>query len=617
MEYCQLIKDIVKNKIFTINTVCPYYVKRLLPELDDRPCLVFHKTKVKEFTRAKKISAEENEQSDLDLTGSPLEYSFGKDSFSETVIQPKRYWLQDEENHLPIDVNSARSSINLCLESKSDYWRVSLLAVCNQEDKDKTVLLGTRIGRGYLRTILVRIREPKPISQVTDYKDFLKEHLEASGAKAHEVKVDVSCSYDLFGTKEIFTNWTDFPKSSFEGCLSFQFHWNTLSFYPPLQQSTKTLVMEIAAGWKESRLNHLWEDILLLNNFISILEQYVKKNLSSRYSVMPLEFPSNFINPNVKTDEEINDQLNGLFLGDVAFLENKNDNLEKPSTSGEAETELKLKQHLEDLHIRQNLDFTDYLWIILKGSDNYAQVTDCLHAVFQEVEKKDYKPQTNVANSTTLAKLLFTISQQKAPTPSLAGSFPLQLLVEIGLEKLNRDYTYLLLSSNLIDRHELQQKLSVNFNKEIDVEKFRTNLLILVQLHVCLEFTLLAETHVDFPPGNLQSLFSCAYNKFTSEESPIKSLASLEENCIYTLNAPIPNDIIKQLIGKPPSSWNVRFSSEVGILQMTTGAYYSLTPIFPPDIYNEDKTENQEESYYVVSILLPSYKIPKFIKKSR
>lgn len=69
-----------------------------------------------------------------------------------------------------------------------------------------------------------------------------------------------------------------------------------------------------------------------------------------------------------QTDEEINDQLNGLFLGDVAFLENKNDNLEKPSTSGEAETELKLKQHLEDLHIRQNLDFTDYLWIILKGS---------------------------------------------------------------------------------------------------------------------------------------------------------------------------------------------------------------------------------------------------------
>lgn len=64
---------------------------------------------------------------------------------------------------------------------------MSLLAVCNQEDKDKTVLLGTRIGRGYLRTILVRIREPKPISQVTDYKDFLKEHLEASGAKAHEV----------------------------------------------------------------------------------------------------------------------------------------------------------------------------------------------------------------------------------------------------------------------------------------------------------------------------------------------------------------------------------------------------------------------------------------------
>ena len=58
--------------------------------------------------------------------------------------------------------------------------------------------------------------------------------------------------------------------------------------------------MEIAAGWKGSPLDHLWEEILLLNRYLSILEEYLKKNLSSRYSVMPLQFPSNFSHSNVK-----------------------------------------------------------------------------------------------------------------------------------------------------------------------------------------------------------------------------------------------------------------------------------------------------------------------------
>lgn len=45
--------------------------------------------------------------------------------------------------------------------------------------------------------------------------------------------------------------------------------------------------------------------------------------------------------------------------------------------------------------------------------------------------------------------------------------------------------------------------------------------------------------------------------------------------------------------------------------------YYLCIKLHFHQIFFSDKTENQEESYYVVSILLPSYKIPKFIKKSR
>ena len=79
----------------------------------------------------------------------------------------------------------------------------------------------------------------------------------------------------------------------------------------------------------------------------------------------------------------------------------------------------------------------------------------------------------NVSNSTRLAKLISDIHQQKATAPLLAGSLPLEILVDIGIEKLNRDYAYLLLSANLVERHELQQKLGGLLSGELDIEKYR------------------------------------------------------------------------------------------------------------------------------------------------
>ncbi|XP_043482154.1 protein zwilch homolog [Leptopilina heterotoma] len=609
MEYSQLVRDILKNPNFSINKVCPSYVKRFLPELEDGPFLIFHKISKAVFTPVKRISVEDNDQTDADVTGSPLEYSFGRDSFNETVLPAKRYWLKEEEYHLPIDVIIARSALNVCLDSAKPDWKVQLIAVCNQEDKQKTVLLGTKINKKCHETILVQIQEPKRISEIANCSYILNEHLKMSSVKAHEVKIDTFCAYELFGTKESFTNFSEISKSNFEGYLCLQIKWNSLSFYPPSRQSTKTLIMEIAAGWKESPLDSLWEEILLLNRFLPILEEYSKKNMSSRYSVMPLKLPSDFNNPNAKSDEEVMDNLNRLLNGDNTFLENESVNLKKASTRSEDEIDFKLKQHLDDLSNRQNLDFTDYLWMIIKNSNNYSLITDCIHAVFQEVEKKDYKPQMNVANSTKISKLISEIMQQKAMSPLLAGSLPLEILIEIGIEKLMRDYTYILLSANLIDRHEVKQKLQCHFSEENYVEGLRKDLLTLAQIHICLEFMLLAQTHVDYPSGNLQSLFSCAYNKFTSKETPIGSFAPLEANSIYKLNVPIPNDIIKEVIEGPPSSWNVRLSSTAGITQITTGVCYSLTPIFPPEIYNEDEADNREQTYYAASHISSAYEI--------
>lgn len=95
--------------------------------------------------------------------------------------------------------------------------------------------------------------------------------------------------------------------------------------------------------------------------------------------------------------EEIMDNLNRLLAGDDSFLETRDKNSKKTSTSDDnMENDLTISQLSQDLSCRQNLDFTDHLWTILKGSADHAQVTDCVHTVFDEIEKKEYKPQVNI-----------------------------------------------------------------------------------------------------------------------------------------------------------------------------------------------------------------------------
>ena len=79
----------------------------------------------------------------------------------------------------------------MCLENAKSDWNVSIIAVCDQQDKEQTVLLGTNIESDWHKTIFVRNQESKVISQIkADCSDFVKEHLRMSSAKAHEV-----CTY--------------------------------------------------------------------------------------------------------------------------------------------------------------------------------------------------------------------------------------------------------------------------------------------------------------------------------------------------------------------------------------------------------------------------------------
>lgn len=40
--------------------------------------------------------------SDIEVTGNPLEYSFGDDKFINSTLIIERYWYQEEESYIPL-----------------------------------------------------------------------------------------------------------------------------------------------------------------------------------------------------------------------------------------------------------------------------------------------------------------------------------------------------------------------------------------------------------------------------------------------------------------------------------------------------------------------------------
>lgn len=112
-------------------------------------------------------------------------------------------------------------------------------------------------------------------------------------------------------------NWKENAKSNFEGSVSIEVDSCSLSLYPITSASKNNLVVlifhlyvhlifciyctlffqiaQIVTGSALSPLNDLWKQLLLLNEYLNIIEEY-KKSVSFDY-VPCLQFPDNFTNP--------------------------------------------------------------------------------------------------------------------------------------------------------------------------------------------------------------------------------------------------------------------------------------------------------------------------------
>ncbi|XP_015190976.1 PREDICTED: protein zwilch homolog [Polistes dominula] len=596
MDIVETIKNILcKNSLVTVKKRNLSFIDRLFPE---------YKNYLVIFKKSTKHSEADSSCYDLEVTGDPLEYSFNDECINSTLIT-ERYWGQDEEEYIPLTRIEACTLLNLCHENLHIDNVIPIFILCDGKDYNKTLILGSIVEKNWLNTIEVTSNNIKELDFVKNVSSkLLSEHLELSFSEKKDVSVFTLSTYNLFGWRYEMQELSEIEKLNFEGSITLNIIANNMLFDPPIRSSKNSLILEIITGRNNSALANLWHQLSLINQYLTILDNFKEINAKSYNNLNSLKYPDNFVNPYAKDQDQIMDDLNLLLTNNYSYRQ-PNYNIMEQICIETDENNMKLKQCIEAAFFRLNLEFTDFMWELLICTSTYTQMTECMHKILKEIQVGECQPQLNITNNTKLAKILPELSHQKTVTHLLMDSIPLEILIDIGFEKVNKDYKYILMNTGIVAFNSIYK----NFEKkpeQFDSNFYRKKLINMIQVHICLEFMLLLQEHINCETDVLQSSLEYIIKEMTTKEFSMNTLEDLCNNKVYTLTIPAQDILINEINKGIPATWKVDLFSESELLKTKTITYFSDFPIFPPNLYSTDQINKINEAFHMVTALISS-----------
>ncbi|XP_036441159.1 protein zwilch homolog [Colossoma macropomum] len=213
---------------------------------------------------------------------------------------------------------------------------------------------------------------------------------------------------------------------------------------------------------------------------------------------------------------------------------------------------------------RGDLDFTEQLWEKMRKSvTSYQDITDSLKLVIKAVRFGQIKPWVHRDSSSSLSKLIVQSYQQQVDAVPLTGLTPAIMLLELGLDKMRKDYINYLVGKELTTLSHLSYYLS----SEVDLQE---QVVRLKKLHHLLEIL-----------GTCGSFLSL----------PHERLFFFTQSCLqYYKTAPYNEEHVFEMQIKPalishfyqteqPTSWAVEVSSGQGSREVKTSWHLSDKPL--------------------------------------
>uniref|UniRef100_A0A8B9LBY8 Protein zwilch n=1 Tax=Astyanax mexicanus TaxID=7994 RepID=A0A8B9LBY8_ASTMX len=239
---------------------------------------------------------------------------------------------------------------------------------------------------------------------------------------------------------------------------------------------------------------------------------------------------------------------------------------------------------------RGDLDFTEQLWERMRKSvTSYQDITDSLKLVIKAVRFGQIKPWVHRASSSSLSKLIVQSYQQQVDTVPLTGLTPAIMLLELGLDKMRKDYINYLVGNDLTTLNHLSYYLS----SDVDLQE---QVIRLKKLHHLLEIL-----------GTCSSFLNL----------PHERLFFFTQSCLqYYKAAPYNEDHVFEMQFKPalishfyqteqPMSWGVEVSSGQGSREVKTSFHLSDKPLVDHITFDSDlplevtvSAENEKAAYF-------------------
>ena len=294
----------------------------------------------------------------------------------------------------------------------------------------------------------------------------------------------------------------------------------------------------------------------------------------------------NLCEPAEEEDQEIFDKQE-LEANVRAFLEdlklNSFGSSEPESTSQSPTSNVTAPFGIGEALRRQDLDNTECLWLFFKDFTSAEKIVFCLQIIFSALFQGEYQPVLCATNQTLIGKLMKGVvccqtEREKAiikmeMAQDFNTSAALECVLEIGLEKLRKDYTNYFFKQELVTKDWLEYYLAKDVPMDEKVQR-------LLKLHCILSLVTLAISYAHIKYHDLRELVVAAlkfYEAHSHTEHPIFSL-SLPA---FSASSDVKNVCIRQF---QPQTWMVA---------ITTNEYITVVKV----------EENDENGTIVESLL--------------
>ncbi|XP_032965463.1 protein zwilch homolog isoform X3 [Rhinolophus ferrumequinum] len=196
--------------------------------------------------------------------------------------------------------------------------------------------------------------------------------------------------------------------------------------------------------------------------------------------------------------------------------------------------------------VRCDLDFAEQLWCKMSSSViSYQDLVKCFTLIIQSLQRGDVQPWLHSGSNSLLSKLIHQSYHGTMDTVSLSGTVPVQMLLEVGLDKLKKDYISFFIGQELASLNHLEYFISPSV--DIQEQVYRVQ-----KLHHILEILVSCKLFIKPQHELLFSLTQSCIKYY--KQNP------LDEQHIFQL--PVRPTAVKNLYqSENPQKWRVEISS--------------------------------------------------------